>query len=57
MSVVDLPALSPHWLANSVYSAIILMRFKMILAKILPAIDNREIPQWLPHSLSRPSFL
>ena len=53
MSVVDLPGLSPHWLSSSIYSAIILMRFKMILAKILPAIDSRihlwNFVQYRPH--------
>ena len=56
MSVVDRPGLSPHWLSGSTFSAMILIRFKIILAKILPAIDSKEIPRWLPHSLLRKVF-
>ena len=55
--IVDLPALKPHWLSGKTSSAIFLIQFKMIFAKILPAIDSNEMPLWLPHSLLEPFFV
>ena len=54
--IVDLPALKPHWLSGKTFSAIFLIRFKMIFAKILRAIDSNEMPLWLLHSLLDPFF-
>ena len=56
MLIVDPPALKPHWLSGKTSSAIFLIRFEMIFAKILRAIDSNEMPLWLLPSLLDPFF-
>ena len=49
MSVVPLSYLNPHWLygRSPDCSRRSFNRFSRTLARILPAIDNKEMPRWL----------
>ena len=49
MSIVPLPFLNPHWLSGRSPDCSMrsFNRFSRTLARIFPAIDNKEMPRWL----------
>ena len=55
MAIVPLSFLNPHWLSGrsldcSSFSFSRFSRFSRTLARTLPKIDNKEMPQGLSHS-------